>query len=100
MRLGRARVRMRQPLERLPRRSGAHVFPTRARQRREREGARLMSLMSEYGQSFSGDVKARGREYFRSGAVKITSHDAMQLKATVDGSSRYRVTVGWDDADD
>jgi superfamily II DNA or RNA helicase len=59
-----------------------------------------MSLMSEYGQSFSGDVKARGREYFRSGAVKITSHDAAQVKATVDGSSRYRVTVGWDDADD
>src|SRR3954451_3793962 len=83
------------PAVRDARLSGAY-----AAQAREREGAPLMSLLTEYGRDFSGDVKSRGREYFRSGAVKITSHDETQVKATVDGTSRYRVTVGWDDADD
>ena len=59
-----------------------------------------MSLMTEYGRDFTGDVKSRRAQYFGSGAVKITSHDETQVKATVDGTSRYRVTVGWDDVDD
>src|SRR4051812_30267321 len=59
-----------------------------------------MSLVDEYGQDFGSDIKARGRDYYRRGGVKITSSDKPQVKARGDGPSRYRVTVGWDDADD
>src|SRR5687767_3082213 len=56
-----------------------------------------MPLLEEFARDFDRTVQARGREYFRRGAAKITGGSNHHVDAAVQGGNRYRVHVKWDE---
>ena len=55
-----------------------------------------MPLLEEFAPDFDRSVQARGREYFRRGAAKIGERGKRYFDATVQGTQKYDVHVGWD----
>src|SRR5829696_926063 len=56
-----------------------------------------MPLLEEFARDFDRSIQARGREYFRRGAARITGGGNSHVEATVQGGNRYRVQVKWDE---
>src|SRR5690349_14560628 len=56
-----------------------------------------MPLLEEFARDFDREVQARGREYFRRGAARITGGSNHHVDATVLGGNRYRVKINWDE---
>src|SRR3954452_22661721 len=56
-----------------------------------------MPLLEEFARDFDRSVQARGREYFRRHAAKVTAADARHVEAVVAGGNRYKVKVNWDE---
>src|SRR5687767_15152028 len=54
-----------------------------------------MALLGRLAGMFGSEVRARGRDYQRGGAVKITRHTDDSLRAAVQGTRSYRVDVDW-----
>lgn len=55
-----------------------------------------MSLSDALASSVTGTIRGRGRDYFRSGAVRLGSVDRTGASATVRGSERYAVHLALD----
>ena len=58
-----------------------------------------MSLLGRLAGMFGSEIRSRGREYHRAGAVRITRHDANSVRAAVQGTRSYRVDLNWDEDD-
>src|SRR4051812_10706982 len=58
-----------------------------------------MALLGRLAGMFGSDVRARGREYQRGGAGKISRHDHNSLRASVQGTRPYRVDISWPEGD-
>jgi hypothetical protein len=58
-----------------------------------------MALLGRLAGMFGSEIRARGREYQRGGAVRITRHTDTSLRAAVQGTRSYRVDVTWNDGD-
>src|SRR3954467_4773404 len=56
-----------------------------------------MPLFGGVASDFDRQVQARGREYFRRGAARITGGSPGHFEATVQGGEPYRVRVDWED---
>src|SRR3954471_18075126 len=52
-----------------------------------------MSLLQDYSHDFTSEVRRRGEDYQRNGAVNIIDHSPEFVEAEVEGSDLYRVTV-------
>jgi hypothetical protein len=52
-----------------------------------------MGLTKKLARGVAGDVRARGRQYYTSGAVRILHGDAQSVRAEVDGTEIYRVSL-------
>jgi superfamily II DNA or RNA helicase len=52
-----------------------------------------MSLLQDYSHDFTSDVRRRGEDYQRNGAVNIIDHSPDFVEAEVEGSDLYRVIV-------
>jgi superfamily II DNA or RNA helicase len=50
-----------------------------------------MGLSKKLARGVAGDVRARGRQYYTSGAVRILHGDTQSVRAEVDGTEVYRV---------
>lgn len=55
-----------------------------------------MSLLDEYSHDFLKEVRARGRDDYRRGAVEIIGSTSSSVSSRVDSTKRYRVRVEWD----
>ncbi len=55
-----------------------------------------MSLLDEYSHDFLKEVRARGRDDYRRGAVEIIGSTSSSVSSRVDSTQRYRVRVEWD----
>jgi hypothetical protein len=55
-----------------------------------------MPLLEEFARDFDRSVQARGREYFRRRAAKVTAAHPRHVEASVAGGNRYKVKVSWD----
>lgn len=58
-----------------------------------------MSVLGRLAEMFGSEIRSRGREYQRSGSVRITRNSANALRASVQGTRSYRVDVMWDGDD-
>jgi len=58
-----------------------------------------MPSLEEFAYDFDRTVQARGREYFRRNAARITSGEPAAVSAVVMGGNRYRVRVEWDEGE-
>lgn len=59
----------------------------------------MTSLTVQLARSFPFAVRTRGRDYFSQGAVEILEVGARSIRALVQGSSLYVVTVSWSSVD-
>ena len=58
-----------------------------------------MSVLGRLAGLFGSEVRSRGREYQRRGAVRLTRQTPDALRASVQGTRSYRVDVAWDGGD-
>jgi superfamily II DNA or RNA helicase len=58
-----------------------------------------MSVLGRLAGLFGSEVRSRGREYHRSGAVRISRRLPDGLRASVQGTRSYRVDITWPDGD-
>src|SRR5688500_5914341 len=56
-----------------------------------------MALLGRLAGLFGLELRSRGREYQRGGAVHITRHSDTSVRASVQGTRSYRVDITWDD---